>query len=465
MDAPTGFRPNAAPRLLFVALDDYLGIERFPAAMGAAGADCAVLSPPGFTCLASRFIRQWFPLPAHRGLWLGLAFVRRALEKAVRAYAPDLIIPLDDISAQYLRVFGRAANLAPRTRDLLERSFGAPEGYAAVCSRAAAMAAGRRLGIRVPEFLATRESAALLAAATQWGFPVVLKAENSCGGNGVAIAHNADELHSAIRHFHGGPLWRRSRRAAVGAFWHTVGLVETALAPPLLQTYVAGRPAMRTVSAWRGEVLAGMSFLAEAVHPEPTGSSTRVRHIDHPEMAEAVRRFVAASGSSGILSFDFIIDHETGGAVLIEINARPIGTAHLGPLFGQDLCGPLLARLDAAVYQPIAPRPAETRVIALFPKELVRAPQHPERLHDGDVLHDVPFDDPPVLQRHLARLRLTHPAHIAAIEATLEAARIEAQLAATPGLGRPIPPVEGRTPLPAAALIAPAGPVQQMDLA
>jgi hypothetical protein len=403
--------------------------------MGALGADCAVISPPGFSCLASRFVRHWYPLPAHRGLWLGLAFVRRELEKAVRGYVPDLVIPLDDISAQYLRVFGRSTSLTPQLRDLLERSFGRPEGYAAVCSRAAAMDAARSLGIRVPNYLASRDSAELLSRAAEWGYPVVLKAENSCGGHGVMIARNAAELRFAIERFHGGLLWRRSRRAAVSAFWHAAGLVETASAPPLMQTYMSGRPAMRTVSAWRGEVLEGVSFIAEKVHPEPTGSSTRIRHLDHAEMAESVRRFIAAKGSSGILSFDFMLDSVTGAAALIEINARPIATTHLGKLFGKDPCAPLLARLAGTAYDPIAPRVAETRPVALFPKELIREPRRPERLHESGILHDVPYDDPSVLQLHLAGLRLAHPREIAAIERTLATARVEAQLAETTGRG------------------------------
>jgi predicted ATP-grasp superfamily ATP-dependent carboligase len=433
--------PGAAPKVLFVALDNYLGIERFPSAMGALGADCAIISPPGFYPLASRFIRQWYPVPAHRGLWLGVAFIRHQLEKAVRNYKPDLLIPLDDISAQYLRVLGRSSDLTSQLRDLLERSFGAPEGYAALCSRTATMDAARSIGIRVPKHATSRSIPELLSRAAEWGYPVVLKSENSCGGHGVTIARTAAELSSALKQFYGGPLWRQSRRAAISAFWHAAGLVETAFAPPLLQTLVPGVPAMRTVSAWRGEVLEGVSFIAEKVHPEPTGSSTLVRHIDHAEMAESVRRFVAAQGCSGFLSFDFMLDMATGQAALIEINARPIATTHLGQLFGQDPCAPLLARIAGTTSHPVAPLEPETRPVALFPKELIRNPHQPDRLRENWVFHDVPYDDPAVLQMHLAGLRRTCPDAIFAIEQSLSAGRTEARLTETTAQETPAPPV------------------------
>lgn len=420
---------GAGPRLLFVALDNYLGIERLPGAMGALGADCAIISPPGFYPLASRFMRHWYPLPAHRRLWLGVLLVRRRLERAVADYNPDLLIPLDDIASQYLRVFGRSSAPTAELRALIARSFGAPEGYAAVCSRTATMEAARRIGIRVPAHVTSREPPELLGWAAQQGYPVVLKAEMSCGGNGVTIARDPLELSAALVRFYGGSPRRRLRRAATRAFWQAAGLVETASAPPLLQKLVPGVPAMRTISAWRGAVLGGASFVAERVNPEPTGSSTLINHIDNAEMAEAARRFVAAKGCSGFLSFDFILDRATGQATLLEINARPIATTHLGRLFGQDPCAPLLARVAGTTEPPVTPLEAETRLIALFPKELMREPRGPDRLSEPWVLHDVPYDDPALVRLHLAELRQRQPDCITAIEQSLSAGRPDVRLA------------------------------------
>ena len=432
------------PRVLFVALADYLGMERVPAAMGALGADCAVLSPPGFCCLSSRHIQQWYPLPAHRGLWLGLAFIRRRLEEAAATWRPDLVVPLDDIAAQYLRVLGKSVRLPAPLRDLLERSFGDPSGYASVCSRLATMQVARAAGIRTPRFVASRDPAEIMANAVGWGFPVVLKGENSCGGHGVVIARDGRELRAALRRYHGGSAWEQSRRAVVRAFWQAAGLSETATAPPLLQTLVPGVPAMRTVSAWRGEVLEGVSFISEKVHPTPTGPSTMVRQVDNQEMAEAVRRFVRSQRCSGFLSFDFMLDEETDEAAMIEVNARPIGTTHLGRHFGQDPFAALLARIGIPELYPMPARTLHARSIALFPKELIRAPDDPERLQSRAVLHDVPYDDPPMLDMHLAHLRVAHPVEFPAIEQSLRAPRRETRLIEAIGFNESRPRVEPR---------------------
>lgn len=420
--------PAGGPRVLFVALVDYLGMERVPAALGALGAGCAILSPPGFGCLASRHVGRWYGLPAHRGFWFGLAFLRRRLDAAARDWAADLVVPLDDIAAQYLRLLALRGHPPRALRDLLERSFGDPAGYGAVCSRIATMRAAEAAGIRVPAFAAARDPGETLALAAGMGFPVVLKGENSCGGIGVAIARDGRALGAALARYHGGLAWARARRAAVRAFWHVAGLSETASAPPLLQGLAPGRPAMRTVSTWQGEVLAGMSFVTERVHPAPTGPSTMVRAVENAEMAEAVRRFVAAQNCSGFLSFDFMLEPATGEASLIEVNARPIGTTHLGARCGQDICAPLLARLGDVPLREGLPQLAEARSIALFPKELLRAPGDPERLSAASLLHDVPYDDPPMLAMHLAKLRQAHPDAMPAILQSLRRAQAEGML-------------------------------------
>jgi ATP-grasp domain len=78
---------------------------------------------------------------------------------------------------------------------------------------------------------------------------------------------------------------------------------------------------------------AGVSLLAECVNPDPFGPSTVVRYLDHPEMEATATRLVAALGLSGFASFDFVIAEDGGGAFLIELNPRTIGTIHLGRLF------------------------------------------------------------------------------------------------------------------------------------
>jgi hypothetical protein len=250
---------------------------------------------------------------------------------------------------------------------------------------------------------------------------VVLKIENSCGGHGVSIVSSAEALRRAMGGLRGGRLAKRLRGLARNTVWSLVGVDETAGAPPLLQAFARGVPAMRTVSAWQGRVLDGVSFVAERTHPGPTGPSTMVRHIENAQMAEAARRLVSAMGCSGFVSFDFMLDEATGAAVLIELNPRPIGTTHLGRRFGHDPCGALLARIGP--HLPMAPPATVATVerVALFPKEIEREPDGLWRLRAADVHHDVPDDEPAVVAAYLRRLSRLHPAHAAAIRDSLEA--------------------------------------------
>jgi hypothetical protein len=402
-----------------VALSNDIGTDRIPAALAAGGADCAVLCPPGFYCAAPRGVRHWFPLPAHRGLWLGLPFVRPRLEAACRKWAADLIVPVDSVSAQFLRVMARSKSITPELRMLLQKSFGSPSGYNAACSRSGLMAVAGRLGVHVPRFCVSANPDTLVAQAQDWGFSVVLKTENTCGGCGVTIVDTADTLRSVLNDLLQGSLFRRIRRALARGFWRMAGLTDTAGAPPLLQSFMPGVPAMRTVSAWQGEVLEGVSFAAEKVFPAGTGPSTMVRFVENAEMEKTAERLVKELGCSGFISFDFMLDETTGRAALIEANPRPIGTTHLGRLFGHDPCAPLLAR--ATGYRPAAQSRIEgPPVIALFPKEIDRDPHNLERLTREDVYHDVPFNEPAVVKMYLRRLARRHPKQIAAITEFVE---------------------------------------------
>jgi hypothetical protein len=435
-----GMRPRAGePRILFVALVNDIGTDRLPAALAAAGAGCAVLCPPEFYCSTPRAIGRRFPLPAHRGMWLGIPVFRPRLEAACRDWGADLVVPLDSVSAQCLRVIAASKSATPHLRILLERSLGSPTGYQAVCSRASLMQFARQIGIHLPRFCVSADPAELLAEAQAWGFPVVLKSENTCGGHGVTIARTADELRAAVANLHSGSVARRMRRALGRVFWRMAGLAETAGAPPLLQSFMPGVPAMRTVSTWQGQVLEGASFVAEKVNPAPTGPSTMVRFVENAEMADTARRLVAGLGCSGFISFDFMLDEATGRAALIEANPRPIGTTHLGRIFGHDPCTALLACLTGEQLSPVQSLVARPDVVALFPKEIERDPHDLWRLRADGVYHDVPSAEPDAIAMYLRRLASVHPDAMPAIMEAVDAAGSQPRVAAQLGERRRAP--------------------------
>jgi hypothetical protein len=402
---------TTAPRALFLALANDVGMDRLPGALTQLSAVCALISPGGFYCAQTRFIERHFALPRHHGIWLGTAFARRRLATAVRTWDPDIVIPLDDIASNLLRNLALGAPARDRLRTLIETSLGAPVGYAASSTRAELMRAASAAGIRLPRFHIVNDAVETLHVAADWGYPVVLKEEHTCGGTGVFIIHDAAAMHAALMPPLGlGTAWRWGRRAGRNWMWNLTGVTAGRNVAPVMQALIRGVPAMRTAATWKGEVIDGVSFAADHVHPAPTGASSMVHYVEHPEMAEAVRRLVRLLGCSGFMSFDFMLDERRGAAYLIEMNPRPIGTTHLGRLFGHDVVAALLARLQG---RPAAAATASTqpdRRIALFPRELERDPLALGRLRSDGVLHDVPYDDPVVVAAYVQRLAQIHPA-------------------------------------------------------
>jgi hypothetical protein len=163
-----------------------------------------------------------------------------------------------------------------------------------------------------------------------------------------------------------------------------------------------------------GQLLDAIGFTALESHPVKR-SSTILRPFETDEMTGAARRLVAALQCSGFVSFDFIVDGD-GRAFLIEMNPRPIGSAHLGRLFGHDLALAFLRDEAGGGRSPVLPA---TTAVALFPKELERDPSGRRMRNDPAVLHDVPDDEPEVVAAYLRHLGAEHPAHAAAFTAAL----------------------------------------------
>lgn len=404
------------PKLLFLSLAEIRGSERVIAEFGRLGCKCAVMSPPGFTCVRTRFASAHFRLPRHRGMWLGVVAARFSLERALRDWHPELIVPLDDVSAWLLRGLATHRSVSVKLRDLLEVSLGPPSGYDAACDRSRFIDLATRIGVRVPKSQTVDRTTALKVAEAM-GFPVMIKVNQSSAGTGVTIVRDAAQLAAGIEAsgLGRGELYRRSRRAMRGLVWRLARVWTMPNTIFELQQFIPGVPAMRIVTAWQGRVLAGVSLLAECVNPQPFGPSTVVRFIDHPEMEATATRLVAELGLSGFASFDFVIAENGGGAFVIELNPRTVGTVHLGRYFGHDLCGALARQLGWLKELPEMPVPGEQKLIALFPNELDRDPDSPRFCAGSEVLHDIPRDDFGVILHCFRQLARRHPAHAAKI--------------------------------------------------
>ena len=399
------------PRVVFVTLSDDVGSERIVSEMGRQGAACAVLGRPG--CLASlcRDVIHHH-LPAYGGTWAAAVAVPRRLETLVADWRPHAVVPIDDLSAQLLRDLATAKRTSLELRKLLFTSLGDPDHYRTVCSRSRLIELAATLGIRTPGQRSVADLEAAVTAATDLGYPVLLKREQTCGGRGVTLVEDREALCTAFG--------TADRRAKAKRWARRLVGLATSVDPPLtLQAHAPGTLALRTVACREGRVLDGITFAADRLDPPVTGSSTVIHRIDHPEIDDAVSLLVAALGCSGFVSFDFLASVD-GPSYLIELNARTVGSGHLGVRFGHDIYGRWLAQLPGQAARGTDPsRIDPARAIALFPKEMQRDPASACLASDATHLHDIPWDEPRIIAAYRDRLIRRHPAQADLIDQRL----------------------------------------------
>ncbi|ROH91967.1 ATP-grasp domain-containing protein [Stagnimonas aquatica] len=374
----------APSRLLLVATQHWPFPARLAIAFAEAGWQVEAVGPRGHVLGSTSAVRRLHPY--------SLLDPLAALIAAIEQGAPDFIIPCDDSAVVRLH---RVAQQRPALRPLIERSLGNPDACLEATRREALMAAARAEQVRIPETAEIRSLADLQAWQRQQGWPLVLKADGTFGGTGVAIIREAQELEPAYRAVSAKPsALRILKRLLVNHDHFLLDQLRDRQSQGLIaQQYIAGRPANRAVACWQGEVLAGSSVEALATL-SATGAATLIQPIEHPEMEQAARRLVRRLGLSGLCGFDFMLEAASGRAYLIEVNPRatPVTALALGP--GRDLVAALSRQW---LGQAVADRPALTNrgQIAMFPGTWLKNPEDPalETAH-----HDVPWEQPALVQ-------------------------------------------------------------------
>jgi hypothetical protein len=388
---PGGGVLSSHPTVLVATTSRWYPTARLAIALANYGCVVEMLCPPGHpitkTMAATRIHRYQGLTPL------------RSFAAAVTNAQPDLIIPGDDLAARHLhRLYdreqrnGKAGSLICA---VIERSLGPAESFPVAYTRSAFIELAQQEGIRVP----ATKSISNLDELKDWiirnGFPVVLKANGTSGGDGVRIVRTLDEAERAFCSLQAPPRWLRAAKRAVVD--HDVTLVGPALLRRRFemnaQTFVDGREATSAVACWQGKVLAALHF--EVVNKRSAaGPATVVRWIEHAEIATAAEKMVRRLNLSGVHGFDFMLEEETGKAYLIEMNPRATQVGHLplGP--GRDIPAALYAVLSGQTPQP-APKVTENDTIALFPQEWTRDPQSPFL---RSAYHDIPWEEPELVR-------------------------------------------------------------------
>jgi len=378
-------------KILLVSTVRWPSLTRYAGGFVAAGCAVEALAPSGAPAFLSRYV-------THVHGYDALA-PSASIARAIRSSAADLIVACDDRSVQHLvhlhQSEGRRSPNSPIAA-LIAKSLGDVGGYAALLSRLQCLTRLQKAGVRIPETYPVRDEAEVGTTLRLLGLPAVLKADGSWGGDGVAIVGTVEEAISNFRRLSNPPSRLRSvLRAARRRDPHFLAM---ALAPRgaevCIQRYIAGSPAASAFAAWRGEVVGSFHYDV-LVADRVIGPPNVIKRIDCSQMELACQVAARQFGLSGLHGIDFIRDHD-GNVNVLEVNPRAThgGSLPFGP--GRDLPAALVAAL---LGRPTTMRPAIANdIVAMFPREWRRDPSS-EYLRIG--FHDVPWDDPQVLQAML----------------------------------------------------------------
>ncbi|HTY84393.1 MAG TPA: ATP-grasp domain-containing protein [Silvibacterium sp.] len=322
----------------------------------------------------------------------------KSLTAAIEAVNPDIIVPCCDRSVGHLHELYEQSKLggagATALSSVIERSLGSPASYLAVSSRFDLLALAREEGVRVPDTTRLNEAEEFANWRAQARWPWVLKADGTWGGGGVRVVHSSHEFEPRLRELERiFGLGRALKRLLVNrdSFWLLPWLKNSR--PTLVaQEYISGRPANCAVFCWRGRVLAG--FAVEVVSSDgETGPANIVRVVESREMMFAAERIASRLELSGFFGLDFVAEHGSGAAYLIEMNPRATPLCHLRLGTGRDMAEALERQFtggDPADTQPVTLK----RMIAYFPEA-----SDSQLL--ADCFYDIPNTEPELVKELL----------------------------------------------------------------
>jgi predicted ATP-grasp superfamily ATP-dependent carboligase len=250
-------------------------------------------------------------------------------------------------------------------------------------SKAAFVAAAAGAGIAVPESRVCLTLEAAEGAAAAIGYPVMVKAARSFGGNGVRLAVSREELAGAFR-----------------------GLEKRA--PLVVQRFEVGRVGSTQVLFDRGRPSCWASSYKVEVFPEPFGPSTARELMVHGEMEGMLEAVGSLTGFHGIAGVDWMHRGSDGALLVLEFNPRPPPVVHLGHLSGVDFSA-AIGDMLAGKRSVQRPRDVGSRRVLLFPQEAVRCIEYRKwrellAFLPGGSHKDIAWDQPRLLGSQVAGL-------------------------------------------------------------
>jgi glutathione synthase/RimK-type ligase-like ATP-grasp enzyme len=354
------------PRVLIVSFQNFIGIAHLPRYLAEAGFQVAALCPGEGYLSQTRFLNQIYYIPKHFLYWN----IREQFLGAVGHWNPELVIPGDDTAFAFLQnlFLQLPENDFPELSKLLRHSLGSPEYYRSCSDKALFGKMAQELGLLVPEQYLCSNPAEVLANGSRLGYPVVFKKTLSCGGIGVEICKNEEELRKHTKGFFGNGVMRFTdylrwevHKARGFDLRHLMQPQEESI---LLQSYIPGPVLSHTFAIWKGDYLSGFTY-ENLNHAEVSKHPCRqLRILDAQyDCEEIARKLSGVLKLSGFACIDFI-RAESGELYILECNARPTHTVILGKSIGLDLCQLLFDQ------RTLSTEYVSKRMFTLFPDAL-----------------------------------------------------------------------------------------------
>jgi phosphoribosylaminoimidazole carboxylase (NCAIR synthetase) len=389
-----------APRILIATTCRWFSSARIAMAFDRAGCTVEAICPSGHPILATRASRKNYK---YRALT-----PQQSLRSAILASLPDCVIPCDDLAMKHLhRLYDLALQSdedgSRKLREIIQFSLGDPASYLVTESRDRFMAMVGEEGIRAPETKTVGSAAEVEQWISQFGFPAVLKADGTSGGEGVKIVYTLEEALRAYRTLH-APIAALvvAKRAALDRDWTSIpAWIAGRKRDVSIQSFIDGPDANMAIACWQGRILSSISVDVLQTW-QPKGPATIVRIMENREMYRMAERILQRLKFSGLCGFDFLIDQASGQPHLIEMNARATQTSTLARGQGRDLIAALCSAISGKPV-PDAFIDMTGDTVALFPlawqgdtsSELFRA-----------AYQDVPWEEP-----DLVRAGFEQPTH------------------------------------------------------
>jgi glutathione synthase/RimK-type ligase-like ATP-grasp enzyme len=358
------------PTILVACASEWLAPARLPRVLRGAGAHVAAFCPRAWPLAQTRFVDEVIDAPPELDAYVD------ALRDHLSETRYDWVLIVDDPLLSSLA--GR--RYEPWLEGILPIAPAHP--WARVLASKAAfceLATGAALPIPASRTCAVFADAC--DAVDELGLPLMLKQSSGFAGLGVRLVRDDADL---------------------GDAWSAVadgGLV-------VAQRFVDGPIGNTVVLYDRGVPIAWMSAYKVRTWPGPFGPSSARRFMSHADVEPLIRKVGALSGYHGFCALDWVLDPD-GRLQVIELNARPVPTIHMGRLAGVDFAR-AVRELLAGVPRVQPPRPRVDRVIPMFPEDVWRAASENALSLASWVpipgrFTDLPWQDPPLLMHHLRR--------------------------------------------------------------